>query len=336
MATKIAVANRFVQAKNDSYGNRRGPALALVYHMAEGNNVWRYLSTGNIARGVSVHFTVEADGEIVQMMGLNRISGSVNPDTIRVTNDAYYGAKHAKGVLGSWWKNPNNATLSVEIAGKAVNGPNAKQVASCVKLFEALRVLYPSIVPLGHRDFQSVKRCPGTTASMKSVFTKCGGHGLDYKKPTAPSNSGASNSTKDGGEMIVSTNGIKTTSDTVVTIKDKTKVYFAPDDKKEAFIASGTNKRELYGYGRFNDSDWMAVRFNTKQTFSDGVTRPVIGWVKGRLPVERRPVAPADPLQAQVADLTAKLEKARKALTDAGVAVDNASDIIQQAEAAVK
>ena len=55
------------------YGSRSGyPTLAVVFHMAEGTNVAQYLSTGAVARGVSVHYTIEqggrfGDGEIVSL-----------------------------------------------------------------------------------------------------------------------------------------------------------------------------------------------------------------------------------------------------------------------------
>jgi hypothetical protein len=336
---KVSVADRFVPAKYDDYGTRKGPVKALVYHMAEGWNVWRYLSTGNIARGVSVHFTVEDDGEIVQMLNLSRISGSINPNTLRTTTDEndYYGYKHAKGVLGSWWSNPNNAVLSVEVAGKAADGPNDKQVAAMIRLFEYIRRQYPDIAPLGHRDFQSVKRCPGSTGTMKAAFKGMGGHGLDYKKPPeAQTPAGGVNTGKDDkdNEMIVSTGGIVTTSNSTVSLKDGTKVYYAPGGEV-AYSVNGDGKRLIYGYGRHNNSDWMAVGFNTRQSFSDGIARPTIGWVKGRLTVEKRVDDPAPPDSARVEELEALLEEAAQAVLSAGVAADNASELIRKAEAAL-
>ncbi len=175
-------------AKYD-YGPRRGyPTRALVFHMAEGTNVARYLSTGNIARGVSVHYTIEQktssfrDGQIVRTLPEQRISGSINPDTIRRTNDptGLYGVKHNRHALGRWWDNPNVAVISVEVAGRAKDGPTDRQVASMVELFEDVDRRYGRVIPLGHRDFQQVKPCPGQTVAIRRAFRRMGGHGTDF------------------------------------------------------------------------------------------------------------------------------------------------------------
>ncbi len=179
-------------AAND-YGARpkaKYPTLAVVFHMAEGTNVAQYLSRDPL-RGVSVHYTIERatarwkDGQVVRCMGERRISGSTNPNTLRRDNDAYFGAKHAKGALGSWHWNPNVVTITVEVAGKAKDGPTKAQRASMVALFKDIRKRYRRVVPLGHRDFQNVKACPGTTTSIKTAYKKMGGHGLKYS-PTLP------------------------------------------------------------------------------------------------------------------------------------------------------
>ena len=75
-------------AAND-YGPRgRWPTLAVTWHMAEGKNVAQYLARDPL-RGVSVHYTVEQatdrwqDGEVVRCLPEDRISGSINPKTIR-------------------------------------------------------------------------------------------------------------------------------------------------------------------------------------------------------------------------------------------------------------
>lgn len=164
---------------------------ADCYHMAEGNNVAAYLSR-NPRRNVSVQYTIEADGTIIAMVPERRVAGSINPGTLRKDNDAdgYYGAKHAKAALKGLWTNPNKGVIAIEVAGKAVKGPNAAQVDAMVRLHRDLRSRYPRIVPLGHRDFQNVKRCPGKTAAMKRAFSRMGGHGLDYDpivpKPEPP------------------------------------------------------------------------------------------------------------------------------------------------------
>jgi N-acetyl-anhydromuramyl-L-alanine amidase AmpD len=175
-------------AKYD-YGSRRAyPTKAVVFHMAEGTNVARYLSSGKIARGVSVHYTIEqktsafGDGEIVRILPEHRISGSIDPDTLRRTNDPHglYGVKHNRYALGRWWDNPNVAVISVEVAGRAKDGPTERQVAAMVALFEDIDRRYGRVIPLGHRDFQQVKPCPGQTAAIRRAFREMGGHGTDF------------------------------------------------------------------------------------------------------------------------------------------------------------
>jgi len=176
------------RAKYD-YGSRMGyPTLALVFHVAEGTNVARYLSSGDIARGVSVHYTIEqktsafGDGEIVRILPEHRISGSIDPDTLRRTNDpnGFYGVRHTRYGLGKWWSNPNVALISVEVAGRAKDGPTDRQVAAMVELYEDIDRRYGRAIPLGHRDFQQVKPCPGQTPAMRRAFREMGGHGKDF------------------------------------------------------------------------------------------------------------------------------------------------------------
>jgi hypothetical protein len=172
------------------YGSRAGwPTLAVTWHMAEGKNVAQYLSRDPL-RGVSVHYTVEQetdrwqDGEIVRCLPEDRISGSINPRTIRRTDDpgGYFGASHAKVALGSWWPetSPNCLVISVEVAGFAKDGPTEAQQRSMVALSDELKARYPKAVPLGHRDWQDVKACPGRTGAMKAAFAAMGGHGTSY------------------------------------------------------------------------------------------------------------------------------------------------------------
>lgn len=185
------IANRTVKPAGFVGSTRKKTDIrGFCVHMAEGNNVAAYLGR-NPARNVSVQYTVEADGAIIRMVPELKVAGSINPKTLRTDNDkdGYYGAKHAKAALKGLWSNPNKGVIAIEVAGKAVNGPNEKQVASLVRLFRDCRTRYPGIVPLGHRDFQNVKRCPGKTGPMKRAFARMGGHGLDYDprpKPVPP------------------------------------------------------------------------------------------------------------------------------------------------------
>lgn len=182
-----SIANRTVKPGGFVGSSRKASDIrGFVVHMAEGTNVAAYLSR-NPRRNVSVQYTVETDGGIIAMVPERRAAGSINPRALRTSNDpdGYYGAKHAKAALKGLWSNPNKAVIAVEVAGKAVKGPNDKQVESLVRLFRDCRTRYPGIVPLGHRDFQDVKRCPGKTAAVKRAFARMGGHGLDYE-PSRP------------------------------------------------------------------------------------------------------------------------------------------------------
>ena len=164
------------------YGSRSGrPTLGIVWHMAEGQDVAQYLSR-DPARGVSVHYTIERqttrweDGEVVRCLPEGRISGSINPDTIRRADDpdGYYGASFARSALGAWWSNPNVAVISVEVAGRAQDGPTSAQVGSMVALFEEVSRRYDGIDPLAHRDLQDVKACPGRSQAMKEALARMG------------------------------------------------------------------------------------------------------------------------------------------------------------------
>ena len=164
-----------------------GDILGFMVHVAEGNNVARYLS-GHPARNVSVQYTVEADGEIVSMVPELRVAGSLNPAALRTDDGPYYGRSHLDYVLGkgraaSLTPGPNHWVIAIEVAGKAKDGPNARQIASLGRLFWDCRRRYPHIKPLGHADQQHVKPCPGGTAAMKLAFAAMGGHGKDFKVP---------------------------------------------------------------------------------------------------------------------------------------------------------
>lgn len=169
----------FVQAATD-YGRAKGPRLAVTWHMAEGGGTVGYLSRPN-PNGVSVHFVVEREGRIVQMLREDHANGSIRPSAIRTTDDppyglgvpVTYGATAAKDVLGDWWRDPNSATLGVEVEGYAADGPNAAQRDAMAALWTDLRSRYPSLRSLAHRDFADYKACPGRLIP----WDRLGGHG---------------------------------------------------------------------------------------------------------------------------------------------------------------
>ncbi len=51
-----------------------------------------------------------------------------------------------------------------------------------VALWDELKARYPRVMPLGHRDWQDVKPCPGRTPTMKAAFSAMGGHGTEYSE----------------------------------------------------------------------------------------------------------------------------------------------------------
>lgn len=277
MPNKVPVANRFVRAKYDTYGNRQGPVLGFVIHMAEGNNVWSYLAFGNVARGVSVHFTIEADGEIVQMLELHRISGSINPGTIRRDDDTngHFGASHARYVLGEWWLNPNHTVITVEVAGRALEGPNEKQVASIDKLFTFLRGKYPRIKPLGHRDFQNVKPCPGQKM-WREGYPPIGGHGKDFK-PANMSEGGGSGDTETGDEMILAGEEVDRNSSHYIQVPSGTEVYDAPGGEKVRTI----RETKQFNYFGWVPGGYRALGLQVSgDNFADGEPKGVIAYIK--------------------------------------------------------
>jgi hypothetical protein len=143
----------------------------------------------NPLRGVSVHFVILKTGEIVQMLGWNRIAGSINPNELRTTDDppytspdgarVVYGATLRDAIMGSWI---NGGLLAVEVGGKAVDGPNQAQSEALVRLLADVRTRYPGLPVLGHRDFTSTKGCPG----HKVLWASLGGHGKPVVPPKAP------------------------------------------------------------------------------------------------------------------------------------------------------
>jgi hypothetical protein len=227
------------RAKYD-YGSRRGyPTRAVVFHMAEGTDVARYLAHGRVARGVSVHYCIEQktstfrDGEIVRILPEHRISGSIDPDTLRRTNDpnGFYGVKHNRYALKGYWTNPNVALISVEVAGRAKDGPTKRQVAAMVSLFEDIDRRYGRVIPLGHRDFQEVKPCPGRTAAMRRAFREMGGHGTDFDSETE--------------RRFMSTRGF--VPGQVCDVADGARLFNYPGGKVIA-TADGEPTRSLLGY----------------------------------------------------------------------------------------
>jgi N-acetylmuramoyl-L-alanine amidase-like protein len=167
-------------AAPDNWSRGDTPVRAIVIHMAEGGGTVSWLTHDD---GNSSHYVVEYSGRIVQMVREDRAAGSINPTELRRTDDpAYtfegervvYGYSAAKKVLGSYWSNPNAAVIAIETEGFATDGPNVKQRAALKALVADIRTRYP-VPTLGHRDFQSYKRCPGKFIPWPDY----GGHAVD-------------------------------------------------------------------------------------------------------------------------------------------------------------
>ena len=190
---------RFRAAAHD-YGQRRVPVEGIVFHMAEGCNVTGYLAGDNVLRGVSATFTIEADGEVVQMLPLDHVSGSLNPRDVRTTNDpdGFWGRRWTKyyspDILTGL---ANHRTISVEMAGRASSpwacdgtsypaGINPAQVAAAIELVKALRKRYKRPLGVnGHRDFADYKACPGKSKGIKELLLATG-HGAEQQDPPQP------------------------------------------------------------------------------------------------------------------------------------------------------
>lgn len=169
------------------YGARKGPALGLCFHMAEGGGTVGYLDKNGSAppRGVSVHTVCDYAGVVTQMLSWSHASGSLNPAD-RSTNKAYFGHSSLVAVLGAWWTDPNSAVLSMEIEGFAAKGPNPAQVKAAIAWGLDMRRQFSTLRgAIGHADQTDTKGCPGTTVAMKAIFAGVGGHGL-FGMPPAP------------------------------------------------------------------------------------------------------------------------------------------------------
>lgn len=175
----------YKQAKYD-YGPRKG-TIALVLHMTEGNGDIgdvNYLA-GNPARGVSANFVALHDGTIWQMLPIDHTSGSLNPSA-RSTNKAFYGRDYLLEALpGNLWKDPNPYVISIEIGGKAADGPTDIQTEAVINWAYDMMNRYPTLTGIfGHADQTDTKPCPGTSANMRSIFNTLG-HGSLFV-PQAP------------------------------------------------------------------------------------------------------------------------------------------------------
>lgn len=180
------LAARVVETASSETGPRVGGTAdirAIVVHMAEGGGTVSWLTR---ADGNSSHYVVEYDGEIVQMVREGWWAGSLNPRSLRTTDDPYfeylglrlrYGKSEAVRSLGgtTYYGDPNRFVIAIEVEGFAATGPNVKERAALKALIADIRRRHGKPFPaLGHRDFQSYKACPG----RRIPWVDYGGHAI--------------------------------------------------------------------------------------------------------------------------------------------------------------
>lgn len=246
--SKLPVADSYAQAWYD-YGAFRNPVLGFGIHMAEGGGTVGYLDRNGDPppRGVSVHFVIPYDGSIVQMLDVAHACGGLNPDD-RSTNKAYYGHDILVAVLGTFWTNPNAASIQIEIEGFAKDGPNAKQVAAVIRLVPELRKVHSTLRgAFGHADQTDTKGCPGTTTAMRDLFAAIGGHG----RWNADSMALAVN----GGDRVLS-------SDYFREVVRDTYAYRSTNGDKLRAVAKGTIVDDM-GVPIDTPWGWAYVRLNS-------------------------------------------------------------------------
>lgn len=177
---------RVVPSPASEIGRRPGGAAdiqAIVIHMAEGGGTVSWLTRPD---GNSSHYVIErSTGRLVQMVPESWWAGSLNPRDLRLTNDApfsflgesiIYGRLAVVAALGpAKADDPNRYVIAIELEGTAATGPNAAQRKTLRELVADIRRrLARALACLGHRDFQSVKACPGRLIP----WVDYGGHGV--------------------------------------------------------------------------------------------------------------------------------------------------------------
>lgn len=298
---------RFVQGID--YGPRSG-TLGISLHMSEGGDgladgflarkagedLWQWADRVN---GVSCNAAILSTGEVVKMLDDNHASGNLNPDD-RAGEYGYYGGSHLRAVLGAGWTNPNEWTLSIELAGFRAAGPTDAQVASTIRLCNEWKVEFPTIRgATGHHD-QSPKGCPGLTPNMKAIFAGIGGHGLW---------------TTTGGSDVrfANSNGYSVTSLKRLSVKAGQLWTFLDGSAGGGFSKDATV--DCLGLADSKSGAYL-VEIATGKPYVDGITRSTVVMVKtAALPVDVPPPAPVDCTPLVTAAVTKERERVKAAAT---------------------
>jgi hypothetical protein len=297
------MAYPFVPAAHH-YGPRLGPALAFVVHMAEGGGTVGFLSRPN-ARGVSVHYVIEAGGRIVQMVHEDQATGSINPRDLRDGDDpnGFYGQTTARACLGGWYSDPNAATITLEMEGFARDGPNGRQAVALVELTDDVRTRFPRIGLLGHRDFQDYKPCPGKLIPWELI----GGHG------PAGGMTGGGNQPASGDDMrFANAETSKPTSTQLLNVGAGSPWLYLDGSAGGSFSAALAVPWIAAGDGHAGEH---VVLIATGAPYADKETRPTLALVKSsNVPYP----APAAPPAVDCDDVvTIELDKAAVRASDA-------------------
>jgi hypothetical protein len=171
----FAADSPFVSTVHPTASSEQGPRpggagdiRGIVIHMAEGGGTVGWLDNPD---GNSSHYVIEYSGRLVQMVQETHWAGSIDPTKIRMTNDAaytylgesvVYGRTAQLAAIGSTAAaDPNRYVIAIEAEDFAATGPNAAQRAALAALVNDIRRRRGVKPALGHRDFQSYKRCPG-------------------------------------------------------------------------------------------------------------------------------------------------------------------------------
>ena len=94
------------------------------------------------------HYIIKADGEIVPLLSINKISNGVTGYNSQIINISYIGG--------------------IDKAGKPKDTRTEEQKSSILKLLKDLKKRFPSVKIQGHRDFPKVaKACPSFDAKKE-------------------------------------------------------------------------------------------------------------------------------------------------------------------------
>lgn len=115
---------------------------------AEIKNIQNYWRKNLGWKSPGYHYMIKADGEIVPLLSIDKVSNGVAGYNSKIINISYIGG--------------------IDRAGKPKDTRTAEQKASILKLLKDLKKRFPSAIIQGHRDFPKVaKACPSFDAKKE-------------------------------------------------------------------------------------------------------------------------------------------------------------------------